>query len=66
MNTSDLKKLLADNSQQFAAVLEQCRNGDFGDPAHTALAISKLTELIQSFQELQEQLVCPEERPEDR
>lgn len=56
MDTNDWAKLLPEKIKDFSDVLQQCKDGAFGDPTHTALAVSKIKEIFSEVIALQERI----------
>lgn len=56
MDTKSANSRLGNSSQQLADILQQCKDGAFGDLSHAALALDRIEAIFAEILELQEQL----------
>ena len=54
MDANELKRLLDENCNELARILDECRSG----PAENVRVVDVLEPLLQEFLELQEQVFC--------
>lgn len=61
MDSNDWAALLPEILQNFSDALQQCKDGAFGDPRYTALAVSKIEAIFAEMLEIQEQMALDQQ-----